>query len=148
MGRVRFRGDTSSKIFKIYEPSSGEVQIINESDNVTLAKINPTSIYDAGGVQLSSHGQRHRPDGADTMFYVPFGSDTSVSVGAGDTYTIPAGVYYVKCEANTKVQVYIGGAWQDMTGVGALALVASDGQNVRLYNTGTASESSTLRQVA
>jgi hypothetical protein len=148
MGRVRFRGDASSKIFKIYEPSSGEIQVVNESDNITLAKINPTSIYDAGGVQLSSHGSRHRPDGADTMFYIPFGGNTSVSVGAGGTYTVPSGMYYVKCGSNTKVQVYIGGAWQDMTGVGALTLVASDGQNVRLYNTGSASESSTLRRVA
>jgi len=148
MGRIRFRGDTSSKIFKIFEPSSGEIQIVNESDNITLARINPTSMYDAGGVQLSAHGSRHRPDGADTMFFVPFGGDTSVSVGAGGTYTIPSGVYYVKCGANTKVQIYIGGAWQDMTGLGALTLVASDGQNVRLYNTGTASESSTLRRVA
>jgi len=148
MGRIRFRGDTSSKIFKIFEPSSGEIQIVNESDNITLARMNPSSIYDAGGVQLSAHGSRHRPDGADTMFFVPFGGDTSVSVGAGGTYTIPSGMYYVKCGANTKVQIYIGGAWQDMTGLGALALVASDGQNVRLYNTGTASESSTLRRVA
>jgi hypothetical protein len=148
MGRIRFRGDASGKIFRISEPSSGEIQVANESDNITLARINPTSIYDAGGVQLSSHGSRHRPGGADTMFYIPFGGDTSVSVGAGGTYTIPAGVYYVRCGANTKVQVYIGGAWQDLTGLGALALVVSDGSNVRLHNTGTASESSTLRRVA
>jgi hypothetical protein len=148
MGRIRFRGDTSGKIFRVSEPTSGEVRLDNESDNITLFRANSTSIFDAGGVQLSAHGSRHRPDGADTMFYIPFGGDTSVSIGAGATYTVPSGVYYVKCGANTKVQVYIGGAWQDMTGLGALALVVSDGQNVRLYNTGTASESSVLRRVA
>jgi hypothetical protein len=42
----------------------------------------------------------------------------------------------------------VGGAWADLTTTGALALVASDGSNARLYNTGTASESSTLRRVA
>jgi hypothetical protein len=79
---------------------------------------------------------------------VPFGSDTSVSVAAGGTYTVPRGMYYVKCGANTKVQVYIGGAWTDFSAVGALVLVVSDGGSVRLYNTGTAAETSTLRRVA
>jgi hypothetical protein len=148
MGRIRFRGDASGKIFRVHEPSSGEVRIDNESDNITLFRANPTSIFDAGGVQLSSHGPRHRPDGADTMFYMPFGGDISVSIGAGATYTIPAGVYYVKCGANTKAQIYIGGAWQDYSGSGALILVVSDGINARLYNTGAAAESSTLRRVA
>jgi hypothetical protein len=148
MGRIRFRGDTSGKIYRVAELTSGEVRLDNESDNITLFRANPTSIFDAGGVQLSAHGSRHRPDGADTMFYIPFGGDVSVSIGAGATYTVPPGVYYVRCGANTKVQVYIGGAWQDMTDPGALAPVMSDGQNVRLYNTGTASESSVLRRVA
>jgi hypothetical protein len=148
MGRIRFRGDTSGKIYRISESSSGEVRLDNESDNITLFRANPTSIFDAGGVQLSAHGPRHRPDGADTMFFIPFGGDVSVSIGAGATYTVPPGVYYVRCGANTKVQVYIGGAWQDLTGLGALALVVSDGQNVRLHNTGAASESSVLRRVA
>jgi hypothetical protein len=148
MGRIRFRGDASGKIYRVAELSGGEVRLDNESDNITLFRDNPTSIFDAGGIQLSAHGSRHRPDGADTMFFIPFGGDTSVSIGAGATYTIPPGVYYVRCGANTKAQVYIGGAWQDLTGPGALALVVSDGQNVRLYNTGTASESSVLRRVA
>jgi hypothetical protein len=57
-------------------------------------------------------------------------------------------MYYVKCGANTKVQVYIAGAWTDFSAVGALVLVVSDGSNARLYNTGTAAETSTLRRVA
>jgi hypothetical protein len=44
--------------------------------------------------------------------------------------------------------VYIGGAWTDYSAAGALVLVVSDGSNVRLYNTGTAAETSTLRAVA
>jgi hypothetical protein len=86
MGRIRFRGDSSSKVFKIYEASSGEVQIVNESDNITLARINATSIYDAGGVQLSSHGSRHNKGGADPITFTSgyaFISKTGSSVSAG-----------------------------------------------------------------
>jgi hypothetical protein len=79
---------------------------------------------------------------------VPFGSDTSVSVAAGGTYTVPRGMHYVKCGTSTKVQVYIGGAWTDYSAAGALVLVVSDGSNVRLYNTGTTAESSTMRRIA
>jgi len=91
MGRIRFRGDTSGKTFKVYEPSSGEVQIVNENDNVTLARINPTSIYDAGGVQLSAHGSRHNRGGADpitfTTGYVFINkAGSSVSAGTGGAY--------------------------------------------------------------
>jgi hypothetical protein len=91
MGRIRIRGDTSSKIFKIFEPSSGEIQIVNESDNITLARINPTSIYDASGVQLSSHGSRHNWGGADpitfTTGYVFINkAGSSVSAGTGGAY--------------------------------------------------------------
>jgi hypothetical protein len=91
MGRVRFRGDASGKIFRIYEASSGEVQIVNESDNIVLARINPTSIFDAGGVQLSSHGSRHNRGGADpitfTTGYVFINkAGSSVSAGTGGAY--------------------------------------------------------------
>jgi hypothetical protein len=91
MGRIRFRGDTSSKIFKVYEPSSGEVQIVNESDNITLARINATSIYDAGGINLSSHGSRHNKGGADAITFTTGytfinKSGSSVSAGTSGSY--------------------------------------------------------------
>ena len=157
MGKLGFRGDTSKKIFALKEPSSGEVHLVNETDDVTLLKATPTTITDAGGVELASHGSRHNYGGADAIpddglryrqVKVVFGSESSVTVSAGGTYTIGEGVYYILCGANTKVQVYINGAWHDLTGVGALALVFSDGSNVRLYNTGTADESSVLKPIS
>jgi hypothetical protein len=148
VGKVRIVGDVSRKEYQLLEEAAGEFKIRNASDGVDILKATSTTITDASGVQLSSHGSRHRSDGADPLFLVPFGDDTSVSVAAGGTYTVPRGMYYVKCGANTKVQVYIAGAWTDFSAVGALVLVVSDGSNVRLYNTGTAAETSTLRRVA
>jgi hypothetical protein len=148
VGKIRIVGDISRKEYQILEETAGEFKIRNASDSVDILKATSTTIMDASGVQLASHGSRHRSDGADPLFMVPFGSDTSVSVSAGGTYTVPRGMYYVKCGASTKVQVYITGAWTDYSAVGALVLVVSDGSNVRLYNTGTASESNTLRRVA
>jgi len=148
VGKVRIVGDVSRKEYQLLEEAAGEFKIRNASDGVDILKATSTTITDASGVQLSSHGGRHRADGADPLFLIPFGSDASVSVAAGGTYTIPRGMYYVKCGANTKVQVYIAGAWTDFSAVGALVLVVSDGSNVRLYNTGTAAETSTLRSVA
>ena len=148
MGRVRIVGDVSRKEYQLLEETSGEFKVKNASDGVDILKATGTTITDASGVQLASHGSRHRSDGADPVFMVPFGSDTSVSVAAGGTYTVPRGMYYVKCGTSTKVQVYIAGAWTDYSAAGALVLVVSDGSNARLYNTGTASESSTLRRVA
>jgi dihydroorotase-like cyclic amidohydrolase len=74
------------------------------------------------------------------------GSATTKSVGANSAVVIPAGVFFVFCGPNTKVQVNDGTNWQDLTATGGKALVVSDGVNVRLFNTGTAAENSTLRQ--
>lgn len=148
MGKVRIVGDVSRKEYQILEETSGEFKVKNASDGVDILKATSTTITDASGVQLSSHGSRHRSDGADPMFMVPFGSDVSQSVSASGTYTIPKGMYYVKCGANTKVQIYIGGAWTDYSTTGAFVLVVSDGSNARLYNTGSASDTSVLKRVA
>jgi hypothetical protein len=91
MGRIRFRGDTSGKTFKIYEPTSGEVQVVNETDNVTLLRANPTSVFDAAGVQLSAHASRHNRGGADpvsfTSGYVFINkAGSSVAAGTGGAY--------------------------------------------------------------
>jgi len=148
VGKIRIVGDVSRKEYQILEETAGELKIRNASDSIDILKATSTTIMDASGVKLSSHGSRHRSDGADPLFMMPFGSDTSVSVSAGGTYTVPRGMYYVKCGASTKMQVYIAGAWTDYSTVGALVIVVSDGSNVRLYNTGTATESSTLRKIA
>jgi len=74
------------------------------------------------------------------------GSATTRSVGANSAVVIPPGVFFVFCGPNTKIQVNDGTSWQDLTATGGRALVVSDGVNVRLFNTGTAAENSTLRQ--
>ena len=148
MGKIRIVGDASRKEYQLLEETPGEFKIKNVSDNVDILKVTNTTVTDASGVSLSSHGSRHRSDGADPLFLVPFGSDTNVSIPGDGTYTVPKGMYYIKCGANTKVQVYIADAWSDYSTVGALVLVVSDGSNVRLINTGTASESSILKRVA
>jgi len=148
VGKIRIVGDVSRKEYQLLEETSGELKIKNASDNIDILKATSTTITDASGVQLSSHGSRHRGDGADPVFMIPFGSDVSQSVGAGAIYTVPKGMYYIKCGANTKVQILIGGAWTDYSTTGALVLVVSDGTNARLYNTGTSAETSTLKRVA
>jgi len=148
VGRIRIVGDVSSKEYRILEETSGEFKVKNASDGVDILKATSTTITDASGVQLSSHGSRHRSDGADPVFMVPFGSDTSQSVSASGTYTIPKGMYYVKCGTYTKVQIYINNAWTDYSTTGAFVLVVSDGTNARLYNTGSSSDTSTLKRVA
>ena len=148
MGRIRIVGDVSSKEYRILEETIGEFKVKNASDGVDILKATSTTITDASGVQLSSHGSRHRSDGADPLFMIPFGSDTSQSVSASGTYAIPKGMYYVKCGASTKVQIYINNTWTDYSTTGALVLVVSDGTNVRLYNTGSSSDTSTLKRVA
>lgn len=148
MGKVRIVGDVSRKEYQLLEETSGEFKVKIASDSVDILKATSTTITDASGVQLSSHGSRHRSDGADPVFMVPFGSDTSQSVSASGTYTIPSGVYYVKCGSYTKVQIYINSTWTDYGTTGALVLVVSDGTNARLYNTGSASDTSVLKRVA
>jgi len=148
VGKIRIVGDVSRKEYQLLEETSGEFKVKNASDNIDILKATSTTITDAKGVQLGSHGSRHRSDGADPLFMVPFGSDASQSVSADATYTIPKGMFYIKCGANTKVQIYIGGAWTDYSTTGALVLVVSDGTNARLYNTGTSAETSILKRVA
>jgi hypothetical protein len=148
VGKVRIVGDVSRKEYQILEETSGEFKVKNASDGVDILKATSITITDANGVQLSSHGSRHRSDGADPVFMIPFISDTSQSVSASGTYTIPKGMYYIKCGANTKVQIYINGTWTDYSSTGALVLVVSDGTNARLCNTGSASDTSILKRVA
>jgi len=156
VGRIALVGDASGKLYRIKEPSSGQIVLANETDGINLLTADPTTITDAGGVRLSAHGSRHgygQPDALPDnslrlrQVVVTFGGDTSVTVAAGGTYTVPEGVWYIKLGANTRVEVYIGGAWTQLCAPGTLCLVMSDGSNVRLYNAGTASESSTLREV-
>jgi hypothetical protein len=80
---------------------------------------------------------------------VVFDPGTSVSVGAGATYTLPAGAYYVNLGANTVAEVYddVAGAWVTVIPAGGKGVVVSDGSNARLRNTGAVAESSNIRRV-
>lgn len=158
MGKIGFIGDASKKLFEIKETATGEVDVVNETDGVTLLKADPTTITDAGGVQLSSHASRHgygQPDAIpdDYLRYrqikAVFASGSSVTVTAGGTYTLAEGIWYVFLGANTSCEVYddVAGAWKTIISAGGVGLVISDGSNVRLYNAGTVDESSTIREV-
>ena len=77
------------------------------------------------------------------------GTESAVSVAAGGTYAIPAGIYYVVLGANTSVQYTPdrGTTWRTVIPAGHGGLVVSDGTSFRLYNAGTAAETSYLLQV-
>jgi len=75
-----------------------------------------------------------------------FGTESTVSVGAGVTSIIPKGIYYVCCGANTTVEYSPDGGttWRTSVNAGGTNLVISDGSNVRLNNGGAAAEDSYL----
>jgi len=87
LGKVGFVGDSSSKTFRIKEPSSGQVVISNDTDSITLLTATPTTITDAGGVALNAHGSRHSRGGADSFDYSLvsklFYKSASPSLGTG-----------------------------------------------------------------
>jgi len=156
MGRIGIIGDASGRRYSIKEVTSGEVRVEDETSGVVLARMSSTTIVDAGGIALNAHASRHAYGGADALpdnslrlrqVKVEFAGDTTVSVAAGSTYTVPEGIWYVKLGANTRVELYIAGAWNTLIPAGGIGLIMSDGANVRLYNAGTASESSTLKEV-
>jgi len=75
-----------------------------------------------------------------------FESESTVSVDAGGTYTIPAGIYLVSLGANTACEYTPDGGttWRTLIAAGGGGVVISDGENVRLNNSGTAAEDSYL----
>jgi len=155
MGKFKFKGGVSGKDYEIRETTSGEVEIANASDGIVLLEADATSIKDAGGVQLSSHGSRHEYGGADAIsadglryqqIQVVFGTEQTVSVGAGSTPTIDEGVYYARLGPNTSVEYSPDGGttWYTLISAGGTGLVFSDGSNVRFNNSGGSSEDSYL----
>lgn len=77
---------------------------------------------------------------------VTFGTEQTVSVGAGATSTVPEGVYIVRLGANTSVEYSPDGGttWYTLIAAGGTGIVFSDGTNVRLNNAGAAAEDSYL----
>jgi hypothetical protein len=107
----------------------------------------------------NAHASRHASGAADPIgsnalriaqIGLVLGAGSSVSVSAGGTYTIPRGIHYVFLGTNTRVELYddIAAAWKTAIAAGGNALVISDGTNARLYNAGTAEESSNIRSFA
>ena len=73
-------------------------------------------------------------------------SPSAPSISAGGTYIVPTGFYNVILGANTVCEIYNSytGSWVTFMAAGDRGVVLSDGTNVRLRNTGTASETSYL----
>ena len=93
--------------------------------------------------RLNSHASRHGYGGEDAIpedalrfsqIAKSFGSESSVSVDAGATYTVPKGVYLVSLAANTSVEYTPDGGttWRTLIPAGQGGLVVSDGSSVRL----------------
>jgi len=128
---------------------------LNQNDGIVLLEADATSIKDAGGVQLSSHGSRHGKGGADAIpddglgysqIKVSFGTEQAITVPAGSTSVIDEGVYIVRLGANTLVEYSPdgGSTWYTLIPAGSIGIVFSDGANVRFNNTGTSDETSYL----
>ena len=143
-GKVSFDGGASGKKYEIRETTSGEVEIYNASDGVVLLEADATSVKDAGGVQLSSHGSRHAYGGADALaadalryqqIQVVFGTEQTISVAPG-TQVISEGVYIARLGANTSIEYSPDGGttWYTLIAAGGIGIVFSDGSNVRFNN--------------
>ena len=79
-----------------------------------------------------------------------FNSESTVTVDASGTYTIPAGIYLVSLGANTSVEYTPDGGttWRTLIAAGGGGVVISDGSSVRLNNGGTSAEDSYLLPLA
>jgi len=140
-------------------PAAGvENRFFLATDTMELSRDNGTSwdtIGVLGGLDLTAHASRHAYGGDDAIgtddlrysqVLVEFGTESSVSVGAGSTSTIDEGAYIARCGPNTKVEYSPdnGTTWYDLLGVGEIGYVFSDGSNVRFNNTGGSAEDSYL----
>jgi hypothetical protein len=155
MGRIRLIGETSTKEYQFLEAVANELKIRNVPDGVDILKADSTTITDAGGVKLNAHASRHNKGGADAIpddglgysqVKVSFGTASSVSVDAGGAYAVPEGAWLAFLGANTRAEAYdpIAAAWKTVIAAGGNGFLLSDGSSVRLYNAGTAAESSNL----
>jgi len=156
MGRIIWIGEVSGKRYEIYESASGEIRIRNVTDGTNPITATSTTIIDGSGVALNAHAARHASGGADPIgsdalriaqIGLVLGSGSSVNIPAGGTYTIPKGIHYVFLGANTRLELYddVAASWKTAIAAGGNGIVISDGSNARLYNAGTAAESSNIR---
>ena len=101
-------------------------------------------------LEIEAHGSRHIYGGADAIpddglrfsqIAKVFGSEISITVGAGGTAVIPKGVYLVAQTTATAIEYSPdgGSTWRTVMATGG-GLIISDGTNVRLNNKGTSDE--------
>lgn len=106
MGKVRYIGDVSGKEYRLTEETAGEAKLKNESDGIDLIKADATTVTDASGIQLASHGTRHQRGAADAtddpnISNLGDSGDVSCTVGTLGTaerttiYTPPTNYYAV-----------------------------------------------------
>lgn len=104
MGRLRYIGNISENEYNITEETAGEAKIKNVSDGIDLLKADATTVTDASGVQLASHGTRHQRGAADAtddpnVSNLGDSGDVSCTVGVNNTatrttvYTPPTNYY-------------------------------------------------------
>ena len=143
--------DEANAVLKVqkYEAGTGW------SDKLVISYSNgDVKILDAA-VALSSHASRHGAGQADAIpsdalefsqIKKEYGSESTVSISAGSTYTVDKGVYLVKLGANTKCEYSPDGGttWRELISAGGSGVIISDGSNCRLNNGGTAAEDSYL----
>jgi len=160
-GKIVLRDETNAVDEMVVDRANDRVDFkrdVRHSDT-GASLLSHGSRHDIGGPDeipgLASHGSRHGYGGADSIpdnglrfsqIDKVFGDTSTVTVNAGATSTIPKGIYYVFCGANTTVEVYdaTNATWRTLISAGGAGLVISDGSNVRLNNTGTAAEDSYL----
>ena len=87
MGRVRFKGSASGKEYRIEETADQTVELKDIDDNLTLLKADSTTLTDASGVQLSSHGSRHARGGTD-----PINDENITNLGDSDNVSCAIGL--------------------------------------------------------
>jgi len=104
MGKIGLIGDASGKLFRIKEPSSGQIVLSNDTDGINLITADPTTITDAGSVKLNAHGSRHNRASSDPFDYSLitklFYKSASPSLGTGgslgSTVTLSPDTNYVR----------------------------------------------------
>jgi len=91
MGKIRLVGDVSSKEYQLLEASAGVFKIRNVVDGTDIVTADNTTITDASGVKLSSHGSRHA-----------YGQPDALPAGSIDRSQIkPLGFLWVKTASPT-----------------------------------------------
>jgi len=140
----RLRDDNANLHRIITLDSSNRVHITDENTNEV--------------VNVEEHASRHAYGGDDALgdnslrfsqIDKVFGTETTVTVGAGSTQTVPKGVYLCSLGSNTKVEYSPDGGttWRTLIPAGQGGVIISDGSNVRLNNSGGSDEDSYLLQV-